>query len=515
MSSDTSSGPEPGIPKDPDYFSEGGKKPYITSSELWWYTFFGLNHFAVNEPLWGLAKLMTAGGIGLWWLWDLIFVTANTASVKRNGFPVPFHFSQRLFGQGAIEPSDGPAQYRQTATYGLWALSTFLAPFGAQALFEQNYPLLLRNMMNLMVLLYTGYVVISYIFIDGLDDLSFFGWIWLIIIGSIFLTDVPAILLPWYNTVKVAFDPKTLMTQGIPFTSELDAYVNGFKADVESVNTKKLADEINKKWSIGGTNKEYLQELFTPHTAAEAAAITAKNDINSGPNKERQTNVWDIAYLAVVAPWLKSFLNNAAGTLEFFAARYGVDVDQIKAMMKGGMGALNGLGGAGLGGGLGGIASGFGGAGGGGGLGGLGGLAGKLGGAGDLGGLTGDLGGLAGMAGKVAGDNLGNLAGMAGKVAGGGDLTGSLGNLAGMAGNIPGVSSLSETVGGLAKNVTAAASPAQLAVQAAQKRAAALNQGGGARGDELSNESLILGGAVAAIVGAGALKMAVDYMMLQ
>jgi hypothetical protein len=252
---------------------------------------------------------------------------------------------------------------------------------------------------------------------------------------------------------------------------------------VEAVNTKKMADEINKKWSIGGTNKEYLQELFTPHTAAEAAAITAKNDINSGPNKERQTNVWDIAYLAVVAPWLKSFLNNAAGTLEFFAARYGVDVEQIKVLINGGMGALNGLGGAG--GGLGGLG------------GGLGGIASGLGGAGGLGGIASGLGGA------------GGLAGMAGKVAGGSNL----GNLAGMAGNIPGVDSLTDTVGGLANNIGNASSPAQLAVQAAQKTASALKQSGGARRDELSNESLILGGAVAAIVGAGALKMAVDYMM--
>jgi hypothetical protein len=488
MSSDTSSGPgpEPGIPKDPDYFSEGGKKPYITSSELWWYTFFGLNHFAVNEPLWGLAKLMTAGGIGLWWIWDLVFMTSNAASVKRNGFPVPFHFSQRLFGQGAVEPSDGPAQFRQTATYGLWALSTFLAPFGAQAIFEQNYPLLIRNMMNLMVLLYTGYVVISYIFIDGLDDLSFFGWIWLIIIGSIFLTDVPAILLPWYNTVKVAFDPKTLMTQGIPFTSELDAYVNGFKGDVESVNTKKLAEEINKKWSIGGTNKEYLQELFTPHTAAEAAAISAKNDVNNGPNKERQTNVWDIAYLAVISPWLKSFMDNAAGILEFFAARYGVDVDQIKAMMKGGTGALNGLGGGAGGGSLGGLA-------------GMAGMAGKVAGGGDL------TGGLGGLAGKLGG-SAGGLGGIASGLGG----TGGLGGLTGGLTSAGGIEGLTNSIGN-------ASSPAQLAVNAAKKRAAGLqlNQSGGARGDELSNESLVLGGAVAAIVGAGALKMAVDYMMLQ
>jgi len=492
--SDMQRGPEPGIPKDPDYFSEGGTKPYITSSELWWYTFFGLNHFAVNEPLWGLAKLMTAGGIGLWWLWDLIFVTANTASVKKNGFPVPFHFSKRLFGQGAIEPGDGPAPYRQTSTYGLWALSTFLAPLGAQAIFEQNYPLFIRNMMNLMVLLYTGYVVFSYIFIDGLDSLSFFGWIWLIIIGSVFLTDVPAILLPWYNTVKVAFDPKTLMTQGIPFTSELDAYVNGFKADVEAINAKKMAAEINTKWSIGGTNKEYLKSLFTPHTAEEIAAINAKNDVNNGPDKERQTNVWDIAYLAVLSPWLKSFMDNAAGTLEFFAARYGVDVDQIKAMLKGGMGALSagGLGGAG-------------------GLGNLAGMAGKLGsgagGLGNLAGMAGKLGSGAGGIGSVAGmaNSLGNAGGLGGIAQSlGGDLTGTSEGLGNITNNIGNAAAAATTV-----------SPAQLAVQAAQKRAAALqlNQSGGARRDELSNESLILGGAVAAIVGAGALKMAVDYMM--
>jgi hypothetical protein len=124
-------------------------------------------------------------------------------------------------------------------------------------------------------------------------------------------------------------------------------------------------------------------------------------------------------------------------------------------------------------------------------------MAGKVAG-GDLGSIASGLGGAGG---------LGGLAGMAGKVAGGGDLTGSLGILAGMAGNIPGVDSLN--------NVGNVASPAQLAVQAAQKRASALNQGGGARNDELSNESLVLGGAVVAIVGAGALKMAVDYMMLQ
>jgi hypothetical protein len=459
-------GPDPGIPPDPDYFSQGGAKPYISDSELWWYTFFGLNYFAVNEPLWGLAKLLTWGGFCLWWLWDLVFITSNGAFVQRNGFPAPFHVSQRLFGQGAI--SKGPAPFRQQSTYGLWALSTFLAPLGVQAIVEQNYPLFIRNMMNLMIILYTGYVVFSYIFIDGLDSLSFFGWIWLLIIGSIFLTDIPTILLPWYNTVKVAFDPQTLMKQGIPFTNELDAYVNGFKDDVEHINTKDLAKEINTKWSIGGTNREYLESLFTPRTLEEIAEITAKNNINK--KEDRQTNVWDIAYLAVLSPWLKSFTDNTMGVLEFIAERYGVPVDKIKEIMKKGFGGISELTNvAERAADLGGLA----------GAGGLGGLAGASG----LGGLAEKAGGLAGAGG------LGGLAGASG--------LGGLGSLAaGLDPKFPG----SRTSG----------NPEEKLAAAAKTR---FGMSGGARDEGLSTEAVVLGGTVVAILGAGAFKLAVDYLI--
>jgi len=426
------------VPRNPDYFSEGGTKPYISSSELWWYTFLGLNHFAVNEPLWGLAKLLTVGGMGLWWAWDLMFMTSNESFVAKNGFPVPFHMlPKRLFGQGAVAPGGGPPLFRQQSTYGLWALSTFLAPLGVQALFEQNYPLFIRNMFNLMVLLYTGYIVISYIFVDGLDSLSFFGWIWLIIIGSVFLTGAPAIFLPWFNTIKVAFDPAALMQNGIPFTSELDAYVNGFKDDVDAVNTKDLAKEINTKWAIGGTNKDYLKKLFTPKTAEEMSAETAETNQKKD---SRQTNVWDIAYYAMISPWFKSFLDMGAGTLEFFAARYGVNVDQIKALASGGIGGLTEQ------------------------------LESK---------------GLGALKEKLGSSGLGALEGKLGA------LKEKLGS--------SGLGALKEKLGAV-ENV-------------AKETQAIRPQSGGARDEELSTESLVLGSAVAVIIGAGALKLGVDYLM--
>jgi len=328
------SGPDPGIPKNPDYFSNGGATPYISDSDLWWYTWFGLNHFAVNEPLWGLAKLMTAGGIGLWYLWDVMFISFNGDFVQKNGFPTPFHIlGKRLFGQGAI--SKGPAPFKQQSSYGLWALSTFLAPFGLQALFEQNFPLFLRNIMNLVVIITVMYVIYSYTYVRGLDALYWFELIWLMIVGFVFLTYSPMILLPWYNTVKVAFDPEAVMKNGIPFTSELDGYTNSFKDPVKHVNTQENANEINTKWAIGGSNKEYIRSLFTPKTEDEIAQLIAAKTAAVATSKK--TNAWDVAYLAIISPWLNSFLEMGAGIFEFFAARYGVSVDKIKSALKNGI----------------------------------------------------------------------------------------------------------------------------------------------------------------------------------
>ena len=439
------------IPEDPNYFSRGGTKPYISSSELWWYTLFGFNHFAVNEPLWGVAKILSLGGFGLWWLWDLVFVSSNGDFVQKNGFPTPFHvLGKRLFGQGAI--SKGPAPFRQQSTYGLWALSTFLAPFGLQALFEQNFPLFLRNIMNLIVMVTVMYVIYSYIFVRGLDDLWAFELLWLMVVGFVFLTYSPMILLPWYNTVMVAFDPELLMKSGIPFTPELDGYANSFKTPVKHVNTQSNAGQVNTKWAIGGTDKQYIANLFTPKTPEEIEkAIAAKTAAVATTD---QTSAWNVAYLAIISPWLNSFLEMGAGVLEFFAARYGVPVDKIKDALKNGVGSLDKL--------ASGSASSLAGAGGAGGAGGLGSLASSLGGAGGASGI--------------------------------GSIASSLGGAGGLGSLATGVAG----AGGLGKAADLAKG----------------SQKGGGRDDEpLSTESLVLGGTVIAILGAGAFKLAVDYMI--
>jgi TM2 domain-containing membrane protein YozV len=55
------------------------------SGANWWTTFwlslllgyFGADRFYLNSPMLGVLKLLTVGGLGLWWLADLVLLCAN------------------------------------------------------------------------------------------------------------------------------------------------------------------------------------------------------------------------------------------------------------------------------------------------------------------------------------------------------------------------------------------------------------------------------------------------------
>ena len=297
-------GPDSGIPKDPDYFSEGGTKPYLSSSELLLYTFFGLNHFAVNEPLWGLAKLLTVGGLGLWWLWDLMFISSNSAFVQRNGFPAPFHFNRRLFGQGAI--SAGEPKYQQKISYGLWALSTFFGPI--QALFEDKYPLFIRNIFMFLIIWVIGSIILPWIFVGGIGSIGFGGWIVIIFLAPILIWNSAILLVSWWSTVKVAFNKEALLKGGIHMTPETEGFLNGFRKDVNylfGVVNPTLADIINNGWSAGGRPSSYYRDLFEPKTASQIEATLPPPFDPANPPPGTETIMFWALVSPIVGVWIE------------------------------------------------------------------------------------------------------------------------------------------------------------------------------------------------------------------
>ena len=68
-----------------DRWLQSLKKNAGLSGANWWTTFWlsfwlgylGADRFYLNSPMLGFLKLVTVGGLGLWWLADLILLCAN------------------------------------------------------------------------------------------------------------------------------------------------------------------------------------------------------------------------------------------------------------------------------------------------------------------------------------------------------------------------------------------------------------------------------------------------------
>lgn len=102
---------------------------------------FGLDHFYLRSPLTGLLKFITVGGIGLWYLWDVLQITTEKERVKMYGLSTPMDMTTGV-GQGMITDK---TNYVQKTSFILFAV---LAMFGMEALAEGKFALLIRRLVD-------------------------------------------------------------------------------------------------------------------------------------------------------------------------------------------------------------------------------------------------------------------------------------------------------------------------------------------------------------------------------
>ena len=89
-------------------------RPDINITTVKWIStflgFFGIDHFYARSPVTGVAKLPTGGGMGFWWLWDILQLWTEQDRVLNYGMTAPFDLLTGI-GQGMF--TDQPSNYKQ------------------------------------------------------------------------------------------------------------------------------------------------------------------------------------------------------------------------------------------------------------------------------------------------------------------------------------------------------------------------------------------------------------------
>jgi hypothetical protein len=91
----------------------------------------GLDHMYLRSPVTGFLKLITLGGFGIWYMWDILQVYLEKDRVVRYGLSAPFDINiKSLMGVGQGMITDQSTGYKSTASFLLFMAATILGAFG-------------------------------------------------------------------------------------------------------------------------------------------------------------------------------------------------------------------------------------------------------------------------------------------------------------------------------------------------------------------------------------------------
>ena len=407
---------------------------------------FGVDHFYVRSPLTGLAKLLTGGGLGLWWLWDVVQVFSEGDRIVKYGMVTPFDMIQGI-GQGMI--TDRSTEYSQPASTVSMTLAQIFGFLGFGYMLTGKMTVGLRVLFIQILALPCIYILVTHL-MRGQFDLSI---IFMLFTAVMLMFSVPIFMIWGYNLSGI-YEDKVIDSAA----KVLNLYQQYDKDDtslaVTGITKKDIRDRLMLRHSsepLPYQHEDSRENDSLPFMAAPKTAF--------GITKASMSALIGAIVNATPAGKAASMALEKAEAAEKRGPLAGLKgvTDSLGPLAKIGplAGATAGLKGASTG------------------------LAGATAG---LKGVTDSLGPLAKI-GPLAGVSAGLSAGLAG--------------LEGLKGASAGLEGLKGASAGLEGLKGASVKP---------------NQTGGALPD-LSVESQILGASLAAIIGGGAVKLLIDYIV--
>lgn len=178
-------------------------RPDINIGWLTVAAFFSLDHLYLRSPVSGFLKVITFGGLGLWWLWDLVQLFGERDRVLKYGMSAPFDFWTGI-GQGMIYESpkgddEGKKwQYEPTSSMGTWMMLLLIGFTGADWIYlGKTWQGLRRLFYFAMVLAFmSGFIVSVNNAINGE------GFVWAIFSGLPFLILLIPVLSIWISNMN-------------------------------------------------------------------------------------------------------------------------------------------------------------------------------------------------------------------------------------------------------------------------------------------------------------------------
>ena len=174
----------------------------------------GLDHFYLRSPGTGALKFLTLGGLGLWWIWDIVQTWFDSERILKYGMVAPFDAWIGI-GQGMLYKKDPTTsaewQYEQKTNFGLWLFGIIFGFTGIDMFVLDKFWLGFRKLIIFIVVA----LLLSTLSINSILNAGFFGWIWNFIVMFFAI----GVGLLWFTDVYTMFvKPTTIMTDGIKLT---------------------------------------------------------------------------------------------------------------------------------------------------------------------------------------------------------------------------------------------------------------------------------------------------------